>query len=144
MAHNEVKTVRDVEIKSWTRADSFYHCAPLREISANAVKVCGNTYLHKHAEVRNGGDWIIYYLSFHGSRIIAYHPDGSITLDMHGFTTNTTRHRINQFSPLMVSQVAGKQVVRGRAAMVNGNDLGFKIDPAQAVTFYRVGMDWEA
>lgn len=59
-------------------------------------KLAHNTYVWN-----NKGDIII---SLHNHHIIIYHKDGSVTIDTCGYSTVTTKQRLNQFSPIDVRQ----------------------------------------
>ena len=48
---------------------------------------------------------------FHGTAVVTYHPDGSVTLDSGGWLTSTTKQRINAYTRAPVYSVKGKWLV---------------------------------
>lgn len=71
-----------------------------RCLNSKAVFVFKNLVKTCFVEGKNGD----YYLTYHGSKIITYHPDNSFTLSSCGFRTKTTKHRLNEFGPVKVFQ----------------------------------------
>ena len=60
-------------------------------------KLAGNTYLEKIDEST-------YAVKFHATNVVLIHGDGTFTLDNGGYRTNTTKNRINEYSPANVFQ----------------------------------------
>jgi hypothetical protein len=91
-------------ITTFYDAATVFLRAPQAQQRANSIKVSNNTYLIRETD----GDAVkSYALAFHGSKIIRYGADGSITLNHHGYQTATTKHRMNQFTPFSVYQRDG-------------------------------------
>lgn len=66
-------------------------------------KISNNTY----AQRRGNGDIAV---KLHGTDVVTFHPDESITLDTGGWHTVTTKQRMNAFTPPMLAV----HTVRGR------------------------------
>lgn len=80
-----------MEPKSFTEAESI-----LTGRCKNRRKLANNTYLER----RNGNIAV----RLHNTDIVIYHQDGIITLNTNGWTTPTTKDRLNRFSPAMIWQ----------------------------------------
>lgn len=61
-------------------------------------KLCNNTYAHKE------GENVV--IRLHGHGIIIYTPD-NVILDSCGWKTNTTKDRLNTYSPIRINQLKG-------------------------------------
>lgn len=59
-------------------------------------KLKGNTWVERNVDPESIG------IRLHGTVVVEYFPDGKIKLDTGGWETNTTKKRINEFSPFSV------------------------------------------
>lgn len=67
-------------------------------------KVENNTYLER----RDGGDIAV---RLHGTDVVTYHKNGSMTFDTGGFYSVTTKDRMNKYSPFRFYSVKGRWYV---------------------------------
>jgi hypothetical protein len=74
-------------------------------------------------------------LALHGNEIIRYHPDGSVQIRDGGYTSQTTKRRLNQFSPARISTVKGNWFVSSESVAHPGKwvTLPFRYDEWQIV-----------
>lgn len=93
-------------------ASRSYSPFPLNYEGANSFlgsrqsrKVRNNTYVQRR------GKYIAVML--HSTDVVEYHPDGSIYICTGGWSTNTTRDRINGYSPVGVSRMQWVDYVNG-------------------------------
>lgn len=77
-------------------------------------KIKNNTYLQ-----RRGDDAIAVML--HSTDVVTYERNGRVTIKTGGWSTNTTRDRINGFSPVGVSRMNFEDYVNGK--VWDGHDL---------------------
>lgn len=49
-----------------------------------------------------------FFLEYHRSRLVSYHPDNTFTLSTCGFDTKTTLARLNTFGPVKIQKRKGK------------------------------------
>lgn len=80
-------------------------------------RLANNTYLQQEAP----NECVI---RLHSNPIVTIHRDGSYKLSSCGWRTNTTKSRINQYSPVGVSQVKGvwyiETIEGGRVIFTDG------------------------
>lgn len=53
-------------------------------------------------------------VSYHGTKVVTAHADGTFTLNSGGYRTPTTKDRINEYSPARVWQERGVWYLAGR------------------------------
>ena len=58
-------------------------------------KLGNNTYLVRE----NTPEGPVYGIQLHGTEVVRYYPDGSVTLHTGGYRTQTTKSRINSYVP---------------------------------------------
>ena len=78
---------------------SYAECETLS--STRRRKMANNTYL----EWDDTTEGRVYHIRLHRTRIISFYRDGTVELNTGGWQTNTTKDRINVFSPLRVWQM---------------------------------------
>lgn len=101
MPSSTVKTRISHSLKTFNDAQNVMY-------GETRIPICGNTWLQRETD---GERVISYALVFHNTKIIRYLPDGRISLNSGGYRTATTKHRMNQFSPVKVASVKGEWVV---------------------------------
>lgn len=69
--------------------------------------IAANTWLTKDI-FGSSPEGQVYYVVFRHTRIVAFHPDGSVMLNSGGHRTVTTKQRIWQFSGYVVNAVKGE------------------------------------
>jgi len=94
--------------RTYTEARDAFERADKRRGRARG-KVAHNTYLERF--LRPGDLEAVYAVRLHRTRIVQFHPDGSIVLDTGGWQTPTTRDRMNRCG-LNVYMSSGVAIVR--------------------------------
>lgn len=95
---------KSFSINSYSDADQL-----LQGRNHQSRKIGNNTYLVRYT------DWGNIAVRLHATDIVTYYPDGRIVLNTGGWKTVTTKSRINEFSPLQISQAKGVWSIRNYA-----------------------------
>lgn len=91
-------------MQTWAEADAFLR-ASRGGAGMNERKVGNNTYLRR---APLGTDIAV---RLHGTDVVTYHDNGTMTLNTGGWDTVTTMKRINGFSPVRTYRTKGVRVV---------------------------------
>ena len=83
-------------------------------------KIANHTYLQ-----RRGNDIAV---KFHETDVVTFHPNGQTTLNSGGWQTKTTKERINEFSPVYVTQDKGIWYV-GKSLFTDGMKINRNGNP---------------
>jgi hypothetical protein len=96
--------------------------------SRSVRTVANNTVIHEKS------DGII-ALALHGNEIIRYHPDGKIEIRDGGYASQTTKRRLNQFSPARISTVKGNWFISFNSILNPGKwvTVPFRYDEWQKI-----------